>query len=311
MDSKSTPLVLSEGTKVVSRNPIAATQHLYPKGTVGVIVKSPSDSDHSYRIRLSDGFETQLRRDEFLLLSTVQESGLRGEPTALLDHELHQFVIFKCIVGSRAYGLENEESDTDMRGIYLPPADRHWSLFGVPDQLENPQTDEVYWELQKFVVLALKANPNILEVLHSPLVLHAEPIAQELLSMRSVFVSKLLYQTYNGYVLSQFRKMVRRRETGRPPKWKHAMHLIRLLLAGISTLADGVVPVRVEPRHVDRLLEIRTGSMSFDEIEQWRLSLHSAFEDAYQVTQLAERPDYQAANRFLLRARRWALETHP
>ncbi|CAN5411866.1 hypothetical protein BH11PLA2_BH11PLA2_41590 [soil metagenome] len=56
-------------------------------------------------------------------------------------------------------------------------------------------------------MLALKANPNVLECLSSPLVLTATPLATELLAMRSCFLSKLVYQTFNGYVMSQFRKM--------------------------------------------------------------------------------------------------------
>ncbi len=47
------------------------------------------------------------------------------------------------------------------------PAELHWSLYGVPEQLENEETQEAYWELQKFIVLALKANPNVLECLYS------------------------------------------------------------------------------------------------------------------------------------------------
>jgi len=65
----------------------------------------------------------------------------------------------------------------------------------------------VYRELQKFLVLALKANPNILEVLDSPEVLHVTPLTEELLGMLSRFLSKLLFQTYNGYVMSQFKKL--------------------------------------------------------------------------------------------------------
>ena len=29
----------------------------------------------------------------------------------------------------------------------------HWSLYGVPEQLESPGTEECYWELQKFLNL--------------------------------------------------------------------------------------------------------------------------------------------------------------
>src|ERR1041385_7896977 len=82
--------------------------------------------------------------------------------------ELFHCVIYRCVVGSRAYGLEETGSDTDRRGIYLPPAELHWSLGGVPEQLENPAGEECYWELKKFLVLALKSNPTVLECLYSP-----------------------------------------------------------------------------------------------------------------------------------------------
>ena len=113
---------------------------------------------------------------------------------------MYQYVIYRCVIGSRAYGLDHDDSDTDLRGIYLPPADLHWSLHGVPEQLERGE--EAYWEIEKFVTLALKANPNILECLYSPMIELAEPIAQELLAMRSLFLSKLVYQTFNGYLMS-------------------------------------------------------------------------------------------------------------
>lgn len=212
-------------------------------------------------------------------------------------------MIYRCVIGSRAYGLETAESDHDRRGIYLPPAEMHWSLFGLPEQLENDATQECDWELQKFLTLALKANPNVLEVLYSPIVEHASPIAQEMLSLRSAFLSKLVYQTYNGYVLSQFKKLEADLRNHGQIKSKHAMHLIRLLLAGITILRDGVVPVRVD-EHRDRLLAIRHEQIPWQEINDWRLQLHHQFEQAFAVTTLPDRPDYAAVNSLLLRARR-------
>lgn len=125
--------------------------------------------------------------------------------------------------------------------------------------------------------------------------------------MRSCFLSKLLFQTYNGYVLSQFRKLSRRLAGGHAPKWKHAMHLIRLLLAGITALREGIVPVRVEATHRSRLMAVRAGEEPFERIDQWRLELHREFEDAFRTTALPERPDYDRVNSFLLRARRSVL----
>ncbi len=62
-------------------------------------------------------------------------------------------------------------------------------------------------ELQKFLVLALKANPNVLECLYTPLVEHMAPLGPRSLAKREAFLSRLIYQTFNGYVLSQFRKL--------------------------------------------------------------------------------------------------------
>lgn len=301
-------MILPVGTKVVARDPIAGPRHSYPGGALGVVVATPADASHSYRVRLADGFETSLTREQFVLLRTLQERGLAAGEAALADHELERAVIYRCVVGSRAYGLDHEASDVDTRGVYLAPAERHWSLYGVPEQLENRATDEVYWELQKFLLLALKANPNILEVLHAPDVLCASPLFEELLAMRRRFLSKLLFQTYNGYVMSQFGKLSRRIARGLEPNWKHAMHLIRLLLAGIEALERHVVPVRVDDRHRQRLLEIRTGALPLDAIDEWRLRLHREFEQAYGRTTLPDRPDHDAANNFLVRARRAAAE---
>ena len=116
--------------------------------------------------------------------------------------DLFAHTFYRCIMGSRAYGLDDEKSDTDYRGVYLPPADLHWSLDGVPDQLEREETQEHYWEVQRFLVLALKSNPTVLETLYSPLIVQQTELGEELLRLRDCFLSKLVYQTYNGYVTS-------------------------------------------------------------------------------------------------------------
>jgi len=231
----------------------------------------------------------------------MDEASPRSKDRDLFDH-----VAYQCVIGSQAYGLADGESDVDRRGFYVPPAERHWSLFGVPEQLECHETQEAYWELQKFMVLALKANPSVLEALYSPIVEKATPLAQEILDHRQLFLSRLVFQTYNGYVLSQFKKMQADiRNQGRV-KWKHVMHLIRLLLSGIRTLKEGVVPVLVE-EHRDQLLAIKRGEVAWEETEVWRIQLHAEFNQALETTRLPERPDYIKANAILVRARHEAV----
>ncbi|MCI0603846.1 nucleotidyltransferase domain-containing protein [bacterium] len=295
--------ILPVGTQVVTLIEIRAKNKdiLFPAGAVGIIVKSPTDSSHAYRVRFPDGYEANLRRNQLALRKHYQSSTALGTSKSP-EHQMYDYVIYRCVVGSRAYGLEQEESAIDRRGIYLPPAMLHWSLFGVPEQLESPETQETYWELQKFLILALKANPNVLECLYTPLVEYANELAQELLDMRSIFLSKLVYQTYNGYVLSQFRKLEQDLRNRGAIRWKHAMHLIRLLISGITVLKEGLVPTYVD-QYRDQLLAIRRGEVSWEDINRWRLGLHKEFDSAYSETRLPDQPEYDRANVFLLKAR--------
>jgi hypothetical protein len=81
------------------------------------------------------------------------------------------------------------------------------------------------------------------------------------------------------------------------------MHLLRLLLTGAATLREGCVPVRVEA-HRERLLAVKRGEVRWVDVVAWRKELHHDFERALSETKLPERPDYEAANSFLIKARR-------
>jgi len=301
-------LIYSVGTQIVVLRDVVGDggRILHPRGSVGVVVKAPRDLEHAYRIRFLDGVEEALRRDDLVTLAHFKEGEIGDAQVTADRSDLFGRVIYGCVIGSRAYGLDDDESDTDHRGIYLPTAVQHWSLYGVPEQLECHETQEHYWELQRFLVLALKANPNVLECLYTPLVEKKTPLADELLAMRDVFLSRLVYQTYNGYVMSQFKKMQTDIRNQGEVKWKHVMHLIRLLISGIKVLRDGVVTVRVDEFR-DRLLAIKRGEMPWNETEKWRLALHEDFDRALGQTKLPERPDYERANDFLIRARRTSL----
>ena len=295
--------LLALGTRVVTRTVIYTPGNavLHPAGALGVVVSVPADPQHAYRVQFPDGSEHSFLRRQ---LSVHRE---HQGVLAPAETDWWPYVQLRVVVGSRAFGLDTDASDTDRRGFWLPPAEAHWSLWGVPEQLENDETQETYWELQKFLTLALKANPNVLEVLYSPHVEHASPLAEELLGMREAFLSTLVYQTYNGYVMSQFKRLEADLRNHGEIRWKHAMHLLRLLLSGISVLQVGEVMVHVG-EHRDTLLAVKRGDLPWNELNGWRLELHRQFDSAMQTSRLPERPDYVRVNDFLLRARRAALQ---
>jgi predicted nucleotidyltransferase len=288
--SKQLHLVIPIGTKVLSR----------ADGRVGIVVDAPAATEHRYRVRFAEGEADSYRRNELTIYKHT-DAEVPGGPDAAT---LQSFVIFRCVVGSTAYGLSQEGSDVDRRGVYLPPAELHWGLTGVPEQLETNH-EECYWEIEKFIRLGLKANPNILECLYTPLVETCTPLAAELIQMRHVFLSRHIHRTYNSYVLSQFKKLEQDLRNQHGIRWKHVMHLIRLLLSGVAVLKNGFVPLRVD-EHREQLLAIRRGEVPWGEVEEWRLRLHSELDQGLETTRLPEHPDYDWANKFLLRARRYA-----
>lgn len=291
------------GTQVVSLVEVRGTNNslVHPRGAVGVVTRTPTGDQVLFLVRFPDGFEKSLERSQLEVLKHFKDR--LGDGGATAEFDLEQFIIYRCVVGSRAYGLDQDDSDTDQRGIYLAPADLQWSLFGAPEQFEDNASQSCYWELQKFLTMALKANPNILECLYSPLGEKATPLGAELVALRHGFLSQMIFQTFNGYAMSQFKKIEQDIRNQGAVRWKHAMHLLRLLLTGAATLREARVPVRVEA-HRDRLLVVKCGEIPWADVDAWRQELHRDFERALAETKLPERPDYEAANRFLLKARR-------
>jgi len=273
---------------------------IYLAGSVAVVVESPNDNSSAYTVRFVDGQTVSAFFRELAIRRKQVDDQL-----ARTDEDMRSWIIYRCQVGSHAYGLAIDDSDTDVRGIYLPPARWHWSLWKLPEQLEyaDATQDEVYWELEKFLRLALKANPNVLETLWTPHVLYADPVAQRLREIREAFLSRHVYQTYSGYVLSQFRLMAKAYARTGAYKCKHAMHLIRLLYAGIEVLRSGQIGVDMS-EHREELLAIKAGQFSFAQVQEKALALNQQFQEAYRQTSLPDQPDYDRVDEFLIWARR-------
>lgn len=293
--------IISPGTQVVLQvdKPVPDGT-ARPRGSVAVVRESPPDNRYAYTLRFADGGTVKAYFRELAIRRKEVEDQL-----ALTDEDLRPWIVYRCQVGSRAFGLATGESDDDVRGVYLPPARLHWSLFKLPEQVEfaDETRDEVYWELEKFLKLALKANPNVLETLWTPRVLYAGEVARRLRDVRGMFLTRHLYKTYSGYVLSQFRRMANAYAKTGKYKPKHAMHLIRLLYSGIEALRSGEIRIDVGEYRTE-LLAVKSGAWPFERAKARALELDREFQEAYRRTALPEQPDYRRADEFLIWARR-------
>jgi uncharacterized protein len=206
--------------------------------------------------------------------------------------------VLSVVVGSRAYGLETEESDVDRRGVFVAPTRLFWRLAKPPTHVEGPLPEQFSWEVERFCALALQANPTVLECLWSPLVEHSTPAGRELLAIRRAFLSSRAHQTFTGYADTQFRRLDPKR-----PRWKQAMHMIRLLLSGLHLAHHGEPLVRMDA-HRDRLLAVRRGELSWDEVTRWRSELVVGFDG---TGALPAEPDRRLVEEYLMSTREAAL----
>ncbi|WP_328316720.1 nucleotidyltransferase domain-containing protein [Streptomyces sp. NBC_00388] len=220
-------------------------------------------------------------------------------PGALVrDH-----TVYSCVMGSRAFGLATEASDTDRRGVFLAPTPLFWGFDKPPAHVEGPADEQFSWELERFCELALRANPNILECLHSPLVEHIDATGRELLSLREAFLSRAVHRTFTRYALGQRRKLTADVALRGAPRWKHAMHLLRLMASCRDLLRTGELVIDAGDAR-EPLLAVRRGEVTWAEIERWMSRLAGETEEAADRTPLPPEPDTARVADFLFRTRR-------
>jgi Transcription-associated recombination protein len=113
--------------------------------------------------------------------------------------------LFKCYHGSKMYGTSNENSDTDIKGIFLPSME-DCILNKIPKQIKQStvefennsygkdDVEEQYYSLQYFLHLASESQTVALDILFSPEYSHimVTPEMRFLIQNRSKFVTKNL-----------------------------------------------------------------------------------------------------------------------
>ena len=121
-----------------------------------------------------------------------------------------QGLILRTLSGSRAHGLDREGSDTDTRGVCIPPT-RYLVGLSKFEQHESAGGDHVTYALEKFIRLALQGNPNIMESLFTAEsdVLFVNEAGRRLMEARDLFLSKQVGQRFMGYALAQLKRMER------------------------------------------------------------------------------------------------------
>lgn len=134
--------------------------------------------------------------------------------------------ILEIKVGSHLYGTNNEKSDIDYAGIFVPDIEYIFGLknceevdLGVKSKLPNGKNapdaiDRKMYEFRKFVKLAMDNNPNILSMLfvNKENTIYINSIGEELLSLKKDFLNKNLVHKFLAYASAQKHKMIIKKE---------------------------------------------------------------------------------------------------
>jgi len=206
------------------------------------------------------------------------------------------------LVGSRAYGLETPESDSDFLGVFQLETSTLLGL-GRPHEtvtnthLDHPGVpDYTYQELGKFVKLALAGNPTILELLWLDKYITTNESGNTLLGMREDFLSDRVRDAFGGYARQQLERMKRTQKTNDRGE-KYVRHMFRLLAEGQHLIKTGELKVRVDdPEELFAL-----GRLPFDDV----LAEFDRRDAVYRGTKsvLPPEPEYGRVESFLVETR--------
>jgi predicted nucleotidyltransferase len=200
LDARAVPL--PHGTEVVTRVDRIVGERRVPQGSVGRVTKADGDD---LEITVVGVGVLRYARDEVSPRRIGQ--ALFAHRRADAWEALQPCIVLETTVGSHAWGLANEDSDVDRRGVFALPFAWTQGLAGPPEDLVSTDGSATYWAAGKAIRQALRADPNTLEMLFLPSAQPCDPIGEWILAEREAFVSVEIYGTFGRYALGQLRRL--------------------------------------------------------------------------------------------------------
>lgn len=219
-------------------------------------------------------------------------------------------------MGSRAYGIETDDSDIDLYGWTIPPIEHllpHTigEIRGFGRQLqrfEQYTEDHIFvgsneydisiYNVAKFFQLCMENNPNMIDALFVPpeCVLFSTPIGEAVRFERQKFLHKGCYHKFLGYAHSQMKKIKNKNPQGKRKAivdkfgfdTKYASHLYRLANECEQILRTGDLDLKESS---DYMRYIRSGNVSLESLEDWFEAKKIELESLYQSSPLRHSPD--------------------
>lgn len=166
-----------------------------------------------------------------------------------LEKEREVRILYASVGGSRAYGLENEDSDWDCHFVYCHPKSSYLNL-RQPGEFIDCGDDLNGWEVRKFLGMVQKSAYSPFELLLSPLVVVDKGYGSEFLALANSFMNPpSLVRSYCGYVNRELKKYEKLDDI--PKKVKSILSMVRLYASGDYLALTG----KIAPLSFDALVQ--------------------------------------------------------
>ncbi|APR87355.1 Undecaprenyl-phosphate N-acetylglucosaminyl 1-phosphate transferase [Minicystis rosea] len=256
---------LPNGTEVTTRvDRVLSADRRVPQGAVGRVV---AQRDGELDVMVVGVGVLRYARSELVPRKIGQVRWARRRAGAW--DALRPCTVLEATVGSRAWGLADEGSDHDQRGVFVLPFAWTLGLGDPPRDLVSTDGSATYWEAGKAVRQALRADPNTLELLFVRSARALDPMGEWILAERDAFVSADIHGSFGRYALSQLKRLVQSQRLA-----KHRVTVLEWLREDPAPTLDQVATrlakasPRVAPTEADAVLQAK------DYVKQLYRSLH-------------------------------------
>jgi predicted nucleotidyltransferase len=212
-----------------------------------------------------------------------------------LAHNMH----YITMMGSVAYGVSNDTSDTDIYSFCIPPKEdlfphlrneivgfgdavhannrfTNYQEHHIKDVGAEKEYDLNIYNIVDFFQLVMENNPNMIDSLFTPqwCVLYSTRVGQMVREQRKIFLHLGSWHTFKGYAYSQLKKCGSKKRTGKRKQVvdemgfdpKFAYHIVRNLNEIEQILTEGDLDLQ---RNREQLKAIRRGEWSLEQIEEY------------------------------------------
>ena len=233
-----------------------------------------------------------------------------------IEKENNVKIIFASDTGSRTLGYSNENSDYDIRFIYIQKSEKYLKLIEGTDTIQRKElnVDFVGFDIKKTLNLLKDSNVQIWQWLYSSKIYAVSDYSEEMKELsKEYFERKKFFHQYAGIISNNYKRKIKNKE-----KLKAKYYLISLIR--IATMikieneteynfSEGIEEsLKVLPENIkEKIIKMNLERKKGKEFVKQDFELNNYIENKIKIFQekadnlLADKKDIEKINNFFFR----------